>query len=141
MKTCSPKGRDCIDLNFTQTFNCNMTCEGIYADVQWVNEQMEELGEAENGNGFDVELNGKGVEELLKDLNAKLNDLEKKVQLMEDQNSIKGQVMDKAKFLRLVSEYKQFKRNYVQHFRFNSAAKTAMFGEFLMIQSMSHWGS
>ena len=114
-----------------------MTCEGIYADVQWVNE----LGEAKNGNEFEIELTGKGVEELLKDLKAKLNDLEKRVQLMEDQNSIKGQVMDKAKFLRLVSEYKQFKRNYVQHFRFNSAAKTTMFGRFLMIKSLSHWES
>ena len=94
---------------------------------------MEELGEAENQNGFDVELNGKGVEELLKDLKAKLNDLEKKVQLMEDQNSIKGQVMDKEKFLRLVSEYKHFKRNYVQHFRFNSAPNLTQFSKFQIL--------
>ena len=106
-----------------------MTCEGIYADVQWVNEHMEELeGEAE----------GKGVEDMLKDVNAKLNDLEKKVQLMENQHSIKGHMMDKAKFAKLVSEYKRFKRSYVQHFRFNSAGKTTMFGEFYIIQSKSH---
>ena len=30
-----PKGRDCIERNFTRTFNCNATCEGIYADVEW----------------------------------------------------------------------------------------------------------
>ena len=88
---------------------------------------MEELeGEAE----------GKGVEDMLKDVNAKLNDLEKKVQLMENQHSIKGHMMDKAKFAKLVSEYKRFKRSYVQHFRFNSAAKTTMFGKFK--KSSSH---
>ena len=33
---CNPRGRDCIEKNFAQTFNCNMTCEGIYADVALV---------------------------------------------------------------------------------------------------------
>ena len=69
-----------------------MTCEGIYADVQWGNERMEELGNIETG--------------------------------------IKGQMMDKTNFVKLISEYKQFKTNYVKHFRFNSAASTSMFGEF-----------
>ena len=33
MKKCSPKGRDCIEKKFDKTFNCNVTCEGIHADV------------------------------------------------------------------------------------------------------------
>ena len=37
LEKCSPRGRDCIEKNFAQTFNCNVTCEGIYADVQLVN--------------------------------------------------------------------------------------------------------
>ena len=42
MQRCSPKGRDCIESNFTLTFNCSVSCEGVYADVQWVNEPFEE---------------------------------------------------------------------------------------------------
>ena len=33
MEKCSPKGRDCIEKNTSQTFNCNATCEGVHADV------------------------------------------------------------------------------------------------------------
>ena len=35
MKKCGPKGRDCIERNSAETFNCSMTCEGIYADINW----------------------------------------------------------------------------------------------------------
>ena len=38
--------------------------------------------------------------------------------------------MDKDKYLTLISEYKRFKMNNVQHFRFNSAANSADFGKF-----------
>ena len=40
-------GRDCIEKNFDQTFNCNVTCEGIYADVEWFmgEEPMERMKE------------------------------------------------------------------------------------------------
>ena len=33
LKKCSPKGRDCIEKRFVETFSCNVTCEGIHADV------------------------------------------------------------------------------------------------------------
>ena len=33
MKTCGPGGRDCIEKNSAETFNCSMTCEGMYADI------------------------------------------------------------------------------------------------------------
>ena len=48
MKKCSPEGRDCIDSKSAYTFNCSVSCEGIYADVQWVeNIEDEELVETE----------------------------------------------------------------------------------------------
>ena len=34
------------------------------------------------------------------------------------------------KFQRLIAEYKDFKRNHVQHFRFNSASNQTAFGQF-----------
>jgi len=33
MKKCGPKGRDCIDKHSAETFNCSMTCKGMYADI------------------------------------------------------------------------------------------------------------
>ena len=33
MKKCTPEGRDCIENNSAETFNCSMTCEGLYADI------------------------------------------------------------------------------------------------------------
>ena len=35
MKKCDSKGRDCIERNSAETFNCSMTCTGIYADINW----------------------------------------------------------------------------------------------------------
>ena len=66
-----------------------MTCEGIYADVEWT----------------------KG---------------EDPMEMMKSKNS---EELDKMGLLRLISEYKEFKRTHVQHFRFNSEASTAMFGK------------
>ena len=34
-KKCGPRGRDCIEKNSAETFNCSMTCEGMYADISW----------------------------------------------------------------------------------------------------------
>ena len=53
MKKCSPKGRDCIEMNSALTFNCSTNCEGIYADVQWHEESV-----------ADKEMVGKREEEL-----------------------------------------------------------------------------
>ena len=37
--------------------------------------------------------------------------------------------LDRQKFKKLMSEYKQFKKNQVQHFRFDSAARSIGFGK------------
>ena len=37
------KGRDCIEKNFGYTFYYNTTCEGIYADVQFIGNRMDGL--------------------------------------------------------------------------------------------------
>ena len=36
LKKCSPTGRDCIERNSAETFNCSVNCEGFYADVHAV---------------------------------------------------------------------------------------------------------
>ena len=40
MKKCTPRGRDCIEKNSAQTFNCSMTCNGMYADIHWKAAEM-----------------------------------------------------------------------------------------------------
>ena len=48
---CDPKGRECIEKNFSESFDCLPTCEGVYADLQWLDEQLpteEDDGEREN---------------------------------------------------------------------------------------------
>ena len=37
---CDPKGRSCIDNVIQQTYNCKTSCQGIYADVFWINEEV-----------------------------------------------------------------------------------------------------
>ena len=41
LERCDPKGRDCIEKNFADTFDCNATCVGVYADVHWVGREIE----------------------------------------------------------------------------------------------------
>ena len=41
MKICSPEGRDCIEENSAQTFDCSFACEGMYAGVNWKGREME----------------------------------------------------------------------------------------------------
>ena len=42
MKKCGPKGRDCIEKNSAETFNCSMTCKGMYADINWKDGEMKD---------------------------------------------------------------------------------------------------
>ena len=41
MEICDPQGRDCIEKNSAETFNCSTTCVGINADV-WAEKTIEE---------------------------------------------------------------------------------------------------
>ena len=41
MKKCGPEGRDCIAKNSAETFNCSMSCKGMYADTNWKAADME----------------------------------------------------------------------------------------------------
>ena len=78
MQICGPTGRDCIETNSTKSFNCSTTCEGIFADVQWVGKKIEEdAGDEEVG----AEFKGKDDEKLNKVL-RRLADVERKMELI-----------------------------------------------------------
>ena len=41
-KICDAKGRSCINANGTDTHSCKTSCQGIHADVQSINAEMDE---------------------------------------------------------------------------------------------------
>ena len=74
---CSPEGRDCIEFSSEETFECQVPCEGLYADVS------------------------------------------------------KIEVPKNSNYNRIVEEYLNFKRSYVNNVRFNTSANSTFFSEYI----------
>ena len=66
MAICDAKGRDCIEKNSSKTFECNTTCAGIYADVEWVGKNIEEELKDEADETINADLEGKADDDLLR---------------------------------------------------------------------------
>ena len=124
---CDMRGRDCIEENFSRKFYCNSTCEGIYADVQKVDNEAEEMMNVEAGQDLE-EIMSKSEKELYRKFFRKIEkDLKRKGLLnREDSEDMRGQ--DRKKFNKLIQDFKKFKRNNVKHFKFNSASEETSFG-------------
>ena len=97
---CNLKGRDCIEKAVGEDFNCSLSCEGMYADVQWLGAPGGEEGTIEREW---MRLNGR-------------MDKEK-------------EELNKKKILALVNEYNVFKRENVRHFMFDAEETEESFGE------------
>ena len=132
---CDLKGRDCIEKISSKTFNCNTTCVGIYADVEWVKKDIEvEANEDKSDETMKAELEGKIDDDLIKmflliENKMKLMKNEMKDEVMKIATGKKGDELDKEKYKRLVAEYRKFKAKNVKHLRFNAAANLSEFGE------------
>ena len=126
MTICSPEGRDCIENMAISTFNCSVACDGIYADVQWVENVVEAMGEGPVEDEVEVEkkLNGVFMDEMFM---LVYKNLKREIEMLK--GGKKGDELDRQKLKKLMSEYKQFKKNQVHHFRFDSAAHSASFGK------------
>ena len=133
METCSPKGRDCIERNSAKSFNCSTTCEGIYADVQWVGKKVEEDVEDDEAEAA-VE---REVGEELAKVYRQLAELKTEVKLLKSSGQEKGEELDKEKYKMLIAEYRKFKRENVRHFRFNSGENSSAFGKFLILSILT----
>ena len=95
---CDQKGRSCIEQWAGQSFNCSVACDGIFVDIEW--EEDENLFTGEEGStNYDEGMNGKGKH--------------------------KGDLLNRNMFARLVEEYVAFKRNHVQHFRYDAEAASS----------------
>ena len=142
LERCDPKGTDCIEKNFAETFVCNTTCVGIYADVQWMGKDIEEEREEKVDATKQTDMKGKIhddvldklllLEEEMKLLKREIkNDFTKAIKSATGQE---GEELDRKKYKKLISEYRKFKTTNVKHFRFNSAGNLSRFGEFLFVQ-------
>ena len=138
MDICGPRGRDCIEKNSLETFDCNTTCVGIYADVEWVKKDNdEEKGEEKTDETMKADLE-KRIEGDLKEIFLLLK-REMKLMKNEMKNDIgevmkiatgkRGDELDKEKYKMLVSEYRKFKTRNVKHYRFNAASNLSEFGK------------
>ena len=127
MAICDAKGRDCIEKNSSKTFECNTTCTGVYADVDWVEKIIEE--EFKNDD-LQTNLEGKIDVDLMKILLLLKTEMKlMKNDIGEVATGKRGDELDKEKYKMLVSEYRKFKTKNVKHFKFNSATKLGQFGK------------
>ena len=127
MAKCDPNGRECIERHSALVFNCSVDCEGIYADtVHWaVDKTEEEMEDKVSEEDLEMKLKGKVGIELYKEMYKQIKkDLKK--EMSTDQI---GEALDENKYMELVSEYNDFKKNNCRHLRFNSAANRTEFGK------------
>ena len=128
---CDVKGRDCIEKSSSKTFECNTTCTGIYADVEWVGKSIEEEFKDDD---IHTNFEGKIDDELLKVLIHFKTDMMRHMKndvqdVMKIATGQRGKELDREKYNMLVAEYRNFKTKNVKHFKFNSAANLSMFGK------------
>ena len=132
MEICDPKGRDCIEMNSAETFNCSTTCVGIYADV-WIEKNNEEENE-NSATYIEDKMRASSTDDAMDMVQRRLVELERKMErikkvVTEGAVGQKGEELDKEKFKLLIAEYKKFKSKNIQHFRFSSSGASCAFGE------------
>ena len=124
LAVCDAKGRDCIEKNSSKTFNCDTTCVGVYADVQWIGKNIEE--DFDNERADEVDFGGKIDDDLLKILHLMKDDIK---DVMKIATGKRGEELDRKKYKILISEYRKFKTRTVKYYRFNSKATLSTFGK------------
>ena len=132
MKKCSPEGRECIESTFTSTFNCSVACEGMYADVQWVENVEEEMEEKVEDEVEKEIVAWHPYDEKAKDV-ARLvyRNLKREIEMI---SKTGDDTLDRQKFKELISEYKQFKSDLI-HLQFDSAASSTIYGGYILLVS------
>ena len=126
MAKCNPAGRDCLDRFSGHTFNCSMTCEGIYSDVQWLDDMQEDMKDKLVEQ--EIEIGGEVDGELTK-MKRLYNDLRKEMERLKDSIGHRKDEVDSKKYTAIISEYKKFKKNNVKHFRLGTSSNLPMFSK------------
>ena len=98
-------------------FNCSLSCEGIFASVQWIGKDVDEY--VKDGEAMKTEENdGKELNQYERRLAA----IERKMKSLQNDRDGKGDEVDAEKYKMLIAEYRKFKAQRVKHFRLNSKA-------------------
>ena len=106
-------GRDCIEKKSIHTFNCSVTCEGVYADVHWITDIIneDELEYVEEDD--DIKLMTGDVGDELKKMQKQLANMKLMYKSlkkeMEDSFGKRGEELGREKYMKLLSEYKGLK--------------------------------
>ena len=82
------------------------------------------MEEEQLGDEVEKKLSGRYVDEMTR---LVYKNLKKEIEMLK--GGKKGEELDRQKLKKLMSEYKQFKKNQFQHFRFDSAAGSTDFGK------------
>ena len=106
LKRCDPNGRDCIESKHQEKFNCSVSCEGLYADKH--REDKVNLRPCE-----------------------KTSDSSEKLRETSD-----GEGRTSKQLIRMVKEYKRFKKTLVQIFDFNPSDAQAKYGEAIFSRNL-----
>ena len=85
---------------------------------------MENVVEERAEDEVEKEFNGRYVDDMTR---LVYKNLKKEIEMLK--GGKKAGELDRQKLKKLISEYKQFKKNQVQHFRFDSAATSTGFGK------------
>ena len=135
IEVCNLEGRDCIERNSTNTYNCSTTCVGIYADVIPKSRRIEgAIADVLPDLGAEI----KDRDEVLDRIHRRLAELERKMStdegglqkvVAEEAIGKKGHELDREKYKMLVAEYRKFKSTSIQHFRFSSTETSVPFGK------------
>ena len=129
MEICGPEGRQCIQKNSANTFNCSTTCQGIYADVQWdkpiiEEEVMENL--VFNNPEFQAERDSNERVDIK--LEKRLAFIENQIRLLMENGGTRKE-FDKEEYRMLKAEYRRFKEKNVKHLKFNPESAPTSFGQ------------
>ena len=92
-------------------------------------------GDLENEEEVEKKLKGHLNEDLynsVTEMRLMYKHLREELKLQKGNIAKKVAEMDKEKYLTLISEFRKFKMNNVQHFRFNSAANSTSFSKFYL---------
>ena len=126
MGICDLQGRHCIERNSRKSFNCSTTCDGIFSDVWWVGNKIEEeMRDDEAEAAVEAKFKGENGEELNK-FYRRFADLEKEMKLLKRGSH---EELEKEKYRMLIAEYRKFKTKNVKHIRLNSAENSSSFGK------------
>ena len=98
-------------------FNCSLSCEGIFASVQWIGKDVDE--DVKDGEAMKTEENDSKE---LNEYERRLAAIERKMKSLQNDQDGKGEEVDAEKYQMLIGEYRKFKAQRVKHFRLNSKA-------------------